>query len=147
MCVPMERRAFIQRLPVVSAGLAIASSTALTGCAGVSYVTPSVAPEGLVLPRSRLEEARGVFLQTSEMERPIYVRLLESGEVVAVLASCTHNGCQPEPLGDRLTCPCHGSEFSFTGAVLNGPAERPLTRFEVLEDGDRLIVVARRDTP
>jgi thiosulfate dehydrogenase [quinone] large subunit len=139
----MERRAFIQRLPVVSAGLAIASSSTITGCTGVSYLAPIVAPEGLVLPRTRLEEAREVFLQTPDMERPIYVRLLEAGEIVAVLASCTHNGCQPEPLGDRLTCPCHGSEFSFTGAVLTGPAERPLTRYEVLEDGDRLIVVGR----
>jgi cytochrome b6-f complex iron-sulfur subunit len=74
------------------------------------------------------------------MERPVYVRRLPSGELVAVLASCTHQGCQPEPVGDRLACPCHGSEFAFDGTVLEGPAERPLTRYPVSIEGDDIVV-------
>ena len=137
----MERRDFVRRLPMISAGLAVASSTTLAACAGVPYVQPTPGPEGLSFPRSLLDESGQLFVQAPGMQRPIYVRRLASGEAVAVLASCTHNGCQPEPFGDRLVCPCHGSEFAFDGGVLNGPADRPLTRYAVVEEGDRLVVV------
>jgi len=78
------------------------------------------------------------------MERPVYVRRLRSGGLSAVLASCTHQGCQPEPVADRLVCPCHGSEFSFEGRVLKGPASIPLTRYEVsLVDGEIIVWLER----
>lgn len=136
----IARREFVQRLPMVSAGLAAVSTSTLSGCAGTPYLEPLTRPGGLVFAASSLAEDGGVLLQTPSMERPVYVRRSESGEVLAVLASCTHQGCQPEPLGDRLVCPCHGSEFSFEGAVLAGPADRPLARYQVIEDGDQLIV-------
>jgi len=84
------------------------------------------------------------FVQTADMPRPVYVRRLDSGELVALLASCTHQGCQPEPVADRLVCPCHGSEFSFEGVVMQGPAERPLTRYEVTEEGSDIVVWLQR---
>ena len=54
-------------------------------------------------------------------------------------AECTHLGCiaawRPE-VGKHI-CPCHGSEYDKTGAVLRGPAPRPLelAQVEVLPDG------------
>jgi glycine/D-amino acid oxidase-like deaminating enzyme/nitrite reductase/ring-hydroxylating ferredoxin subunit len=55
------------------------------------------------------------------------------GEVHAVSPTCTHLGCtinwnHAEKSWD---CPCHGSRFGIDGAVLNGPATRPLDRVEV----------------
>lgn len=45
----------------------------------------------------------------------------------AVSAVCTHEGCTVSGFsGSTYICPCHGSEFSATGAVLRGPANRPL---------------------
>jgi Rieske Fe-S protein len=44
-------------------------------------------------------------------------------------------------VGDRLVCPCHGSEYDLLGRVLEGPAERPLTRFPVSVEGDDLVIV------
>lgn len=130
----MRRRDFVRRLPLVTAGIASGVSTAsVTACAGAPYVVPRLTPTGLVVPASVLDERGEAFLQAPGMERPVYVRRDESGRAVALLASCTHRGCQPEPLGDRLVCPCHGSEFSFDGSVLEGPAEAPLTRYEVSE--------------
>lgn len=141
MSEPIHRRDFVRRLPVLTAGLAAGASTPLlTGCAGMAYLTPVSGPDGLSVPADAVRESGGAFVQNPGMRRPIYVRPAESGEWTAVLASCTHAGCQPEPLGDRLVCPCHGSEFSFTGDVLEGPAERALTRYDVVDDGDRLII-------
>lgn len=137
----MRRREFVQRLPVVASGVLLGASTvSLAGCAGVPYLVPRTAPGGLVIGRSQLGPDGQAFVQAPGMERPAYVRRLASGEIVAVLAACTHQGCQPEPVADRLVCPCHGSEFSFEGAVLQGPAERPLTRYTVVEEGDDLVL-------
>jgi cytochrome b6-f complex iron-sulfur subunit len=93
-----------------------------------------------MIPRDALGPEGQAFVQGPGMERPVYVRRLASGEHVALLASCTHQGCQPEPVADRLVCPCHGSEFAFDGAVLQGPAERPLARYAVAVEDDRLVV-------
>ena len=135
----MLRRDFVQRAPA-AAGLVLgAASLPLTGCAGAPYLAPRVSPEGLLV-RAADVGPDGVFLQAPSMERPVWVGRDASGEPVALLAACTHQGCQPEPVGDRLVCPCHGSEFDRTGAVLEGPAERPLVRYEVGRRDDDLIV-------
>jgi Rieske Fe-S protein len=137
----VRRRDFVQHLPVMGAGLAGGLATSsLTACAGAPYVVPRVTPAGLVVPSSVLDERGEAFLQAPGMERPVYLRRDASGRVSALLASCTHRGCQPEPLGDRLVCPCHGSEFSFDGSVLAGPAEEPLTSYEVSE-ADGMVIV------
>ncbi|MQA78796.1 MAG: FAD-dependent oxidoreductase [Streptosporangiales bacterium] len=51
-----------------------------------------------------------------------------AGAAHAVSATCTHLGCVVA-FNDAETswdCPCHGSRFGVDGAVLNGPATRPL---------------------
>lgn len=137
----MRRREFVQRLPILGSGFLVGvSALGLTGCAGVPYVVPRTAAGRLLIGRAQIDEAGAALVQGPGMERPIYVRRLPSGEHVALLASCTHQGCQPEPVADRLVCPCHGSEFSFEGEVLQGPAERPLVRYPVTIEGQDVVV-------
>ena len=62
------------------------------------------------------------------------------GTVVAFDAACTHSGCPVEPNGAELDCPCHGSVFdAATGAVLTGPADRPLAEVAVAVVDGRVV--------
>ncbi|WP_327586656.1 Rieske (2Fe-2S) protein [Nonomuraea sp. NBC_00507] len=48
-------------------------------------------------------------------------------------AKCTHQGCAVASVSrGTINCPCHGSKFSAsTGAVIQGPAKRPLPRKKI----------------
>lgn len=47
-------------------------------------------------------------------------------------AICTHLGCTVQADGDKLNCPCHGSQYdALTGRVLRGPAQHPLQKIPV----------------
>jgi glycine/D-amino acid oxidase-like deaminating enzyme/nitrite reductase/ring-hydroxylating ferredoxin subunit len=57
----------------------------------------------------------------------------EQGELHGVSMRCTHLGCLVRFNGAESSwdCPCHGSRFDVDGAVLEGPAVKPLPRKEV----------------
>ena len=58
--------------------------------------------------------------------------------------TCTHAGCSLATgrlEGTTVTCPCHGSQFNVTsGAVLRGPARRPVRSHAVQVEGEDLLV-------
>lgn len=68
------------------------------------------------------------------------------GQLYAFDDTCTHQGCslaKGELDGTTVTCPCHGSEFEVTsGAVLRGPAQRPVRSRAVQVQGEDLLVEA-----
>lgn len=71
------------------------------------------------------------------------VMIINTGDGFVALSSvCTHQGCQVtyNPDTGNLPCPCHGSLFSITGSVLNGPAASPLKKYTVTQEGDILTI-------
>jgi 3-phenylpropionate/trans-cinnamate dioxygenase ferredoxin subunit len=68
------------------------------------------------------------------------------GQLHAFDDTCTHRACslsQGKLDGTTVTCPCHGSQFDVTsGAVLRGPAQRPVrSRLVEVEGMDLLVEV------
>lgn len=59
----------------------------------------------------------------------------ESGEFIIIDTTCTHMGCELNwnSVEKSWDCPCHGSRFSLTGKVLNGPAKKDLHKVQVDE--------------
>jgi cytochrome b6-f complex iron-sulfur subunit len=49
---------------------------------------------------------------------------------VALTAVCTHEQCTVTGFqNSQYVCPCHGSQYSTSGAVTMGPATRALQQF------------------
>ena len=61
-------------------------------------------------------------------------------QAIAFSPQCTHLGCAYhwDQNSKNFLCPCHTSTFSIDGAVLSGPAPRPLDRYEVKIAGNQL---------
>ncbi|MGN0660091.1 MAG: FAD-dependent oxidoreductase, partial [Oscillospiraceae bacterium] len=53
-----------------------------------------------------------------------------SGVIYTVIPKCPHLGCQLEWNPDELSwdCPCHGSRFSYTGELIDNPAQKNLKK-------------------
>ena len=66
------------------------------------------------------------------------------GQLYAFDDTCTHRGCSLATGrldGTTLTCSCHGSQFDVTsGAVIRGPATRPVRSRSVQIAGEDLLV-------
>lgn len=65
-----------------------------------------------------------------------------NGNFVALDSICTHQGCtiSYSYASNNFPCPCHGSVFSSTGAVLAGPAPVPLRSYPVIRTGNILSI-------
>jgi 3-phenylpropionate/trans-cinnamate dioxygenase ferredoxin component len=68
------------------------------------------------------------------------------GHLYAFDDTCTHTGCslaEGRLDGTTVTCACHGSQFDVTsGAVLRGPAKRPVRSRLVKVEGENLLAEA-----
>jgi len=72
------------------------------------------------------------------------VIIIRSGEnqYMAFSSICTHEGCTVtySHAGSNLPCPCHGSVFSNSGSVLQGPATAALKKYSVTISGNTIII-------
>ena len=58
-----------------------------------------------------------------------------TGKIYLVKPVCTHLGCDVvfNDAECSWDCPCHGSRYTFTGEVIEGPAYEPLEKIEYAE--------------
>lgn len=141
-CQGCSRRAVLQ-------GFAVTAATALVGCQTDDVVIlPDAGPgsiasmcgDNLCLdlndPRNAaLTRVGGSLIVSAPADQIIAVRTSTS-EAQAVSDICTHLGCNVryDPVRNILSCPCHGSTYALTGAVLQGPSIRPLARYQTQLD-------------
>jgi cytochrome b6-f complex iron-sulfur subunit len=160
MVPPMQPEATPdRRTVVVAAVLGTAGLGALAGCSsdsgGTSRIdggvlspnddTPQGSPSGggsglALVAVTKVPVGGAVAVQAAQ--GAIVVARPSAGRVVAHTAICTHQGCNvvPQPQGNRLECPCHGSTFdAFTGEVLRGPAKAPLAGVPVTISGQDVV--------
>ena len=59
---------------------------------------------------------------------------------MATFLKCTHRGCELNVGGGVYSCPCHGSEFTIEGEVLEGPATKKLQTFKTSFDNENIYI-------
>jgi thiosulfate dehydrogenase [quinone] large subunit len=111
-----------------TSGSSAPSTTAVTDPPGTRIASASSVPVG-----------GSETFQDPKSGSPSVVVQPEAGTFAAFDAVCPHEGCIVafSASAKRFICPCHGSQFNgATGALLNGPATRGLTRIPVKEGPD-----------
>jgi len=94
------------------------------------YGSPPAAAGVLLAPLSAVPTGGGVVLAS----KGIVLTRDSDGVVHGFSSICTHEGCTLAAVANgTIDCPCHGSRFNATtGAVVNGPATRPLPKVQVV---------------
>jgi Rieske Fe-S protein len=123
--------------PATSAGTGAMSSAAASAPASASSAAGGTAA-GALAATSDIPVGGGKIFDT----QLTVVTQPTAGEFKAFSAVCTHMGCTVNQIADgRIDCPCHGSEYSITdGAVLAGPAPRPLPAKTIKITGDSIFL-------
>lgn len=106
--------------------------------------SPTVSPEPVIVKKSEIPIARSsevpvnstqsFMAKNSNGSETKYILARNSEGLIAMDATCPHQGCTVAIAASGLLCPCHSALFDpKNGAVLRGPASYPLNRFEVRE--------------
>jgi cytochrome b6-f complex iron-sulfur subunit len=133
----MDRKEFLSQIGLGAAGLVMFGWLRKEGCAHA----PSNVDVTIDLTNSTYAAllTPGGYIYTSN---GIIVALTKAGTYIAVSEYCTHQGVAVnynEGLNE-FTCPAHGSVFSATGSVVNGPAASPLKQYTVTQSGKMLTI-------
>jgi menaquinol-cytochrome c reductase iron-sulfur subunit len=102
----------------------------------ITQLVPEV-PLEVAFRRNRVDGWRVVSEKSTA-----WVVKFPDNNVVAYSPQCTHLGCAYhwDQRKTQFICPCHNSIFSVDGKVQDGPAQRPLERFQVKIEGTKLLL-------
>ena len=70
-----------------------------------------------------------------------YIVVNEINKITVLSSQCKHLGCKINKTENgKLVCPCHGSEYDFSGNVLKGPSYKNLDKlpYKISSDGTQL---------
>jgi Rieske Fe-S protein len=141
----MERRDFIRNCGFICFG-GVAYATLLQSCATTKTVQGQIDASWLVIDLKEFETVKKgvtdyhkyVIVHNDALQYPICVYRFSDSDFRALYMQCTHQGAELQVFGDKIQCPAHGSEFSNTGAVENGPATQHLRTFQTLLSSTQL---------
>jgi cytochrome b6-f complex iron-sulfur subunit len=146
----MERKDFIEQVGLSAASVLIfgcmqscskSDSPAPAKPTGTTTPTPVKTIDFTinitVSPYTSLNTAGGFYLDKTNN---ILIARTLSNEFLAVSSVCTHQQVQIDfqANNNRFYCSGHGSVFSTTGAVLNGPAASALKQYKTTLSGNSI---------
>jgi Rieske Fe-S protein len=142
----MERKEFLSTisygLVAVCAGGCLASCSKKDGPGGET--PPPTPPSGVLFTIDLNSEIQNVG--DSVIKSGVIIVRLATGTAVssftAVQVACTHQGTSINfnSTQGNFICPNHGSQFTSTGTVINGPATANLKKYNISIAGNTMSV-------
>ncbi len=110
---------------------------------GASTTSPSVGAGDPIVDAAFIPAGLAFSFNLAETGKPAVLVHLQDESWAAYVAVCMHKGCEVayQLESGRLGCPCHGSIFNPAqgGAVVQGPAQRPLQEIKVDTKGGKVV--------
>lgn len=143
----MERRKFIKTCCIGAIGTPLMVGS-LSSCEGLYYAKYSSNGKKIKIAKSEFiktmkkgsKPRKYILVRDESLAFPICVYHIKDNEYVSSLLECTHRSCGLDVGGGIYTCPCHGSEFSKRGKVLEGPAETDLKTYKTYSNEEFIII-------
>jgi cytochrome b6-f complex iron-sulfur subunit len=143
----MDRRLVIKRVLMGTTALVLIPDL-LTSCEKAKIETTQPEPKGPVISSDMTVDLsaseNGVLNNQGgyKVVKGIIIINLGTTGFAALASACTHEGSQVaySSASNNIQCPSHGSVFSLTGAVVNGPAVFPLKTYTVSKSGNILTI-------
>ena len=92
---------------------------------------------------SGLKEVGGSAIVSIKKKKILFIRTSED-RIAALKPECTHqkSAVQYKKKWGEIRCSCHGSRFTTSGKVQNGPAEKDLKSYPTkIEDGKVIVTI------
>ena len=136
----LSRRGFLEWMLGLLGGIGVLSAAGVA----LAYLQPPSGPGGKEGPVEVADEKDipiGEGRVVPFKDTTALVIHTESG-FIAFSAVCTHAGCivQWEKGRNRIWCACHAGAFDVEGNVVSGPPPRPLPRYRVTVQGEKIVV-------
>ena len=138
-----QRREFLRTLSAVALG-GVPILTIAEGCAGTRLASYDALPDrsSITIRPDEYPDLSvrygAIAINVQGRRETIIVIRMDGDEYTAISPVCTHLGCRVQKEADFFRCPCHGSTYSITGAVVRGPAEQSLRQYETSFVGNEL---------
>ena len=144
----MKRKEFLKTCSFACIS-ATTFATFLQSCASANYFAQSTLTSNQIAIKktefvktenNKTVQRKYILIKSDKYNFPICIYKTAEENYSALLMECTHKGCELQPHGDYLICPCHGSEFSNKGIVQNPPAEQNLQNFKINTDDENIYI-------
>lgn len=138
----MNRRELIRNIAAGTATLMVVPAS-IVSCEKDDPDPDSGNPEDNVLIIDLTDDKYSNLTETGGFVVESDIIIFNTGnEFLALSSVCTHEGCRISyDLGSgNLPCPCHGSIFNASGAVMEGPADSALKNYLITQEGDILTI-------
>ena len=144
----MERKKFLKGCCYLAIGMPL-MSTILPACGSIYYASFQQKNNQIVIAKSEFFRVKNnkesyrtfILIKIAQSQFPICIYRIDEDKYVGSLLKCTHRSCELNVGGGIYTCPCHGSEFSMEGKLLQGPAEKDLLTFKTETDESYIYVL------
>lgn len=136
-----NRRKFLKQCGIISSAAVCGGfSLFAQGCVSYRQLAFTKQNESIIIKKEMFILEQNGVVTIDMLPAPIYIGVNKDGHYTAVLMECTHKGCEVAPAGNLFICPCHGSEFSMEGKVLQSPAEKDLYKFSISQDEENIYI-------